>query len=195
MRAPELSPLRTVIAGRLLSAGLQRDVHLFETGLGLRERALDEPDQEPAEALRLDETAAPAVKRLDPEAVFAVEDAGQRRRPSQRSSRFASTARTVGLKVVARAPAGAIRTSSFAPSRSSPLMRRMNGVPVRVGVEAHHDRPDPFRRGIDLDVSAELSHRSHSKRVDGPRVHLAGQGVGCRGNAASGLEPEVALAA
>jgi hypothetical protein len=74
---PSANAGRSSDRARLLSACLQRGVHLLETGLGLRERAADQPDEEAAEALRLDETAASAVKRLDATTVFAVEDAGQ----------------------------------------------------------------------------------------------------------------------
>jgi hypothetical protein len=111
----------------LLDPRLQRGVHLLEPDLGLRQHALDEPDEDAAEALRLNEAAAAARSRFDPEAVLPIEDARTSKRPSQRSSRFVSTARTVGLNVVPRAPGGSICTSSRAPLRSSPLIRRMNG--------------------------------------------------------------------
>ena len=47
-----------VLGGRLLGARLQPCVHLLEASFGLRERALEKPDEEAAEALRLDETAS-----------------------------------------------------------------------------------------------------------------------------------------
>jgi hypothetical protein len=82
-----------------------------------------------------------AFSRLDHEAVLPDENAGTSRRPSQRSARFVSTARTVGLNAVARAPGGWICTSSFAPSRSSPLIRRMKGFHFGVGAKIGQDRP------------------------------------------------------
>jgi hypothetical protein len=114
-----------VLGGPLLDPRLQRGVHLLEAGFGFRQRALDEPDEEPAEALRLNEAAVTAVKRLDREAVLAVEDPEQQEatEPAQLAIRLDGA--TVGWNVVARAPGGSIRTSSRAPSWSSPLIRRM----------------------------------------------------------------------
>jgi hypothetical protein len=66
---------------------------VLEAGLGLRQRPLDEPDEEAAKALRLDEAAAAVLERLDPEAVLPVEGAGREKAGEPASSR---TARAVG---------------------------------------------------------------------------------------------------
>jgi hypothetical protein len=55
---------------------------------------------------------------------------GTSRRPSQRSRAARDSSprpRTLGLNVVGRASGGSIRSSSLAPSRSSPLIRGMKG--------------------------------------------------------------------
>ena len=83
----------------------------------------EKPDEEAAEALRLDEAASRAVERLDPKAVLTVEDAGQEEaaEPAQLAIRLDGA--TVGLNVIAPYPAAATRTSSLAPSRSFAAQR------------------------------------------------------------------------
>jgi hypothetical protein len=81
---------RLTLGGRLLGPRLERGVHRLKPASVFARVPFDEPDEEAAEELRLNEAAAPDFKRLNPEAVLAVEDAGQEEatQPAQFSIRL-----------------------------------------------------------------------------------------------------------
>lgn len=105
----------------------------------------------------LNERAAAAVERLDPEAVVAVEDTAQGRRPSQRSSRLASTARRVGSNVVARPGRldSDLEPRTLAEFAGDPAEER---IPLWIGGAVSDNRPHTLWWRADLDLLAELSH-------------------------------------
>ena len=82
---------------------------------------------------------------------------GTNRRPSQRSSRFLSTARTVGLNVSrprSRRLDSHLKPRPLAKLAADPADER---IPLGVGVEIGHDRPHTLRRRVDLDLRKQRS--------------------------------------
>jgi hypothetical protein len=78
-------------------------VHLLEAALGRGERSRKQADVQPAEASLWMNRERPPSSGSSASRCSPSTSPGRNRRQSQRSSRAGSAARTVGLKVIARA--------------------------------------------------------------------------------------------
>jgi hypothetical protein len=80
------------------------------------------------------------------------------KRPSQRSSRFGSTARNGGVergRPRSRRLDSHLEPRALAELAADPADER---IPLRVGGEVGYDRPHPFGRRIEFDLSVKFSH-------------------------------------
>ena len=158
----------------VLDPRLQRRVHLLEADFGLRQRALDEVDEDAAEALGLDEAAAATLEWLDPEAVLAVKEAREKQtpEPAQLAIRFhGPKGRLERHRPGVRRLDSDLEPRALAEFAADPADER---IPLRVGRQVAHDRPHTFRWRIDLDLSSELTHLQDSST----RRRLLGTALG-----------------
>src|SRR5262245_15319654 len=145
------------VGWRLLGTLLECLVHALER----RQRtAVQRPDQQgdqhAAEVLLLGQANAAARQRLEREAVLTVEDARreQAAQPAQPASRH-------GLAHGGPERHGASADGLHANRQPLALPRDAASlgherIPPRICVEVGQDLPDPFGRGLNVDLSAEL---------------------------------------
>src|SRR5262249_16234913 len=97
-------------------------------------------------------------ERLDPKAVLAVDDARDEQAPEPAQLAVRLDGLDGGLE---RRRSRSRRLDPHLQPRAYALLTADladEWIPLRVGGEVGQDRPHPFRRSVNLDLVAELSH-------------------------------------
>ena len=127
---PGAEPLRQFLA-RVVSEELASPTRCFSArfsasnDFGIAQHGAEQRHRHAAEVSSWQAAAQTVVSMM--KACSPSNRPGTSTRPSQRSSCSGSATSTVGLKVIALRPAGCTVTSRRAPTRGSPVRRRMEG--------------------------------------------------------------------